>query len=107
MKYVIGILIVVLYLSNKYICDFIYSDNITKWWYLYIAILSLIIILAIKYKEKGNFIEKLFVSMVANNIYVLLAKDEFTYTLNDIWFIAIFTLAQYLKTHTKDDNEIN
>ena len=45
--------------------------------------------------------------MVANNIYVLLAKDEFTYTLNDIWFIAIFTLAQYLKTHTKDDNEIN
>lgn len=106
MKNVIGILIVVLYLSNKYICDFIFS-NVDKQWELYIAILSLIIILAIKYKEKGNFIEKLFISMVANNIYVLLAKDEFTYTLNDIWFIAIFTLAQYLKTHTKDDNEIN
>ena len=101
MKYVIGILIIVLYLSNKYICNFIYSD-VTKQWYLNHAILSLIIILAIKYKEKGNIIEKLFISMVANNIYVLLAKDEFSYTLNDIWFIAIFTLAQYLKTHTHD-----
>lgn len=106
MKNIIGILIVILYLGNSFICNLIYPNNDKKW-YLYIAILSLIIILAIKYKEKGNFIEKLFVSMVANNIYVLLAKDEFTYTLNDIWFIAIFTLAQYLKTHTKDDNEIN
>lgn len=101
-NYVIGIFLVIIYFGNSYICNLIYSDNIEKQWYMNYAILSLIIILAIKYKEKGNIIEKLFISMVANNIYVLLAKDEFSYTLNDIWFIAIFTLAQYLKTHTHD-----
>jgi hypothetical protein len=99
---IIGLILLAIYFTNSYICSFIFYYNIEKQWYLKYAILSLIIILAIKYKEKGNIIEKLFISMVANNIYVLLAKDEFSYTLNDIWFIAIFTLAQYLKTHTHD-----
>ena len=102
MNYVIGILIALLYFSNKFICDLVYYNDITRWWYLNHAILSFLVILAVKYKEKGSFVEKLFNSMVANNILMLLTKHEQSYSINDIYFIAIFTLAQYLKTHTHD-----
>lgn len=100
---IIGLLIVALYFGNWCICDFFYGDNIPKFWYLNNSIITICMVLAIKYKESSDFIEKFFISMVANNIYVLLVKSEHEYTLNDIWFIAIFTLAQYLKTHTKDE----
>lgn len=100
---IIGLLLVVLYLSNKYICDFFYADNINKFWDLNHAILTICLVLALKFKENGNFIEKLFISMVLNNIYVLIVKSEHTYTLNDVWFIALFTLAQYIKKEKKDE----
>lgn len=101
---IIGIFLVVLYLGNKQLCDFFYADNIEKYWYLNHAILTICIVLAIKFKESGNFIEKLFISMVLNNVYVLIVKQEIQYTLNDFWFIAIFTLAQYIKVN-KTTNE--
>lgn len=41
--------------------------------------------------------------MVLNNIYALLYKNETNYTLNDLWFVAIFTIAQYIKKEKKDD----
>ena len=99
----IGLLIVAIYFGNSVICDFFYVNNPHKWWYLNNSILAFCMILGIKYKESGTFIEKFFISMVANNIYVLLVKAEHTYTLNDFWFVAIFTLAQYLKVETKKE----
>ena len=99
----IGLLIVALYLSNKYICDFFYSDNVEKLWLLYVSILSACILLAIKYKSDNNFFEKLFNSMVANNIYVFLFKDETAYTLNDLWMIGIFFVAQYIGKFKKNE----
>lgn len=103
MNKVIGILIIALYFSNKYICDYFFPDNITKLWYLNSSILSFCVILAIKYKSENNFVEKLFNSMVVNNIYVLLFRQETTYTLNDLWFVTIFTVAQYLKKEKSND----
>lgn len=98
MKYkIIGSLIVALYFGNVYICDFFYLENPVKWWYLNHAILTICFVLALKFKESGTFIEKLFISMALNNIYVLVIKQEFQYTLNDFWFIGLFTLAQYIK----------
>jgi hypothetical protein len=99
----IGLLIVALCLSNKYICDFFYSDNVDKLWLLYVSILYACILLAIKYKSDSNFFEKLFNSMVANNIYVFLFKDETAYTLNDLWMIGIFFVAQYMVKLKKDE----
>lgn len=99
----IGLLIIALYLSNKYICDFFYSDNIEKLWLLYACVLSGCMLLAIKYKSDGNFIEKLFISMVLNNIYVILFKNETTYTLNDLWMIGLFFAVQYIGKLKKDE----
>jgi len=93
----IGLLIVATYFGNSVICDFFYVNNPAKWWHLNHAILTICFILALKFKESGTFIEKLFISMVLNNIYVLVVKQEFQYTLNDIWFIGLFTLTQYIK----------
>jgi len=99
----IGLLLVVLYFGNKYICDFFYIEDVYNWWGLNHAILTLCIIIAIKYKEKSNFIEKLFSSMVMNNIYVLLFKNETTYTLNDLWMVGIFFVAQYIGKKKKNE----
>jgi hypothetical protein len=98
-----GISIVLLYFSNSYICEFFFPYDIEKWYHLKFSIISLIIILAIKYKSENNFVEKLFNSMVVNNIYVLLFRQETTYTLNDLWFVSIFTIAQYLKKEKSND----
>lgn len=103
MNYAIGILIILLYFGNAHICYLVFPDNIDSWWDLNHSILSLIIILAVKYKAQNNVIEKLFNSMVLNNIYALLYKNETTYTINDLWFVVIFTIAQYIKIDKKDD----
>lgn len=103
MNYAVGILIVLLYFGNYQICEFFYSDDLYKWYQLKASILTLIIILAVKYKAQNNVIEKLFNSMVLNNIYALLYKNETTYTINDLWFVVIFTIAQYIKIDKKDD----
>ena len=94
----IGIFIVVLYFANYQICEFFYSDNILKFWYLKVAIYCLIILLAFEYKRKNIFIEKLFLAMIANNIIALLFNNEITYSINDVFFIATFTALQYIKS---------
>lgn len=99
----IGLLLVALYFGNKYICDYFFADNITQFWYLNNSIIAVCVIFALKYKWNGNFIEKLFTSIIINDIYVLLFKNETTYTLNDLWFVAIFTIAQYIKKDKKDE----
>jgi hypothetical protein len=103
MNRVIGILIVVLCLSNKYISEYFYPDNIEKLWFLYVSILYVCVLLSIKYKSDNNFFEKLFNSIIINDIYVLLFKNETTYTLNDLWMIGIFFVAQYIGKFKKDE----
>jgi hypothetical protein len=93
----IGILIVLLYFANYHICELIYPNDIPMFWKLKVAIYCLIILLAVEYKKQDNFIEKVFLAVVFNNIYVLLFKDETGYTLHDIYFIIIFTMLQYIK----------
>jgi hypothetical protein len=99
----IGILILLLYFGNYYLCELFFKNDPDKWWNLNHSIISLVIIISIKYKSENNFVEKLFNSMVVNNIYVLLFRQETTYTLNDLWFVSIFTIAQYLKKEKSND----
>jgi hypothetical protein len=98
-----GILILLLYFGNYQICELFFKNDLYKWYQLNASILSLIVIISIKYKSENNFVEKLFNSMVVNNIYVLLFRQETTYTLNDLWFVTIFTVAQYLKKEKSND----
>jgi hypothetical protein len=100
---VLGIIILLLYFGNYHISMFLSNGNNDLFWNIKPAIYSLIILIAIKYKENSNFIEKLFISMVMNNIYVLIFKDETTYTLNDLWMIGIFFVAQYIGKKKKDE----
>jgi hypothetical protein len=93
----IGILIVLLYFANYHICELIYPNDIPMFWKLKVAIYCLIILLAVEYKKLDNFIEKVFLAVVFNNIYVLLFKNEYDYTINDIYFILFFTAIQYVK----------
>jgi hypothetical protein len=94
---IIGILIIFLYFINYQVCDFFYPDGGLEFVKLKLAIYCLIILLAVEYKKLDNFIEKVFLAVVFNNIYVLLFKDETGYTLHDIYFIIIFTTLQYIK----------
>jgi hypothetical protein len=94
---VIGILIVTIYFTNYLICDFFYLNDNYNWLKLKISIYCIIILLAIEYKKKDTFLEKLFCAVIFNNIYVLLFRDETGYTFNDIIFIASFTAIQYVK----------
>ena len=103
MNKLIGISILTLYFTNFYICELIFKNDITKWWYLNRSILLILVILSIRYKRQNNFIEKLFSSIIVQNIYMLLVRNETTYTLNDLWFLAIFTAAQYIKTDKSND----
>ena len=94
---IIGILIITLYFTNYLICDFFYATDYYNWFKLKVSIYCLIILLAVEYKKQDNFIEKVFLAVVFNNIYVLLFKDETGYTMHDIYFIIIFTTLQYIK----------
>jgi hypothetical protein len=89
--------IAVLYFGNYHISLFLSNGNNDFYWDVNKAVYSLIIILSIHYKYKDIFIEKLFLSIVFNNIYVLIFKKEYNYTMHDIYFIAIFTAIQYVK----------
>ena len=94
---IIGILIIFLYFINYQVCNFFYPDGGLEFVKLKLAIYCLIILLAIEYKKQNIFLEKLFCAIIFNNIYVLLFNNETHYTLNDIYFIAFFTLTQYIK----------
>lgn len=98
---IIGILILILYFANYHICKFIYPNDTEMFWKLKVAIYCIIILLALKYKSSSTFVYKLFNAIVINNIYVLLCKNEFTYTHNDVLFIVTFTLIQYIKINAK------
>jgi hypothetical protein len=93
----IGILIVLLYFLGFHICDYFYPNGGVDFIKLRVSIYCLIILLAIEYKKQNIFLEKLFLAIIFNNIYVLLFNNETEYTLNDIIFIASFTAIQYLK----------
>ena len=93
----IGILIIALYFGNYHICELFYANDILKFWHLKVSIYCLIILLAFEYKKTNNFIEKVFLAVIFNNIYVLLFKNEYDYTINDIYFILFFTAIQYVK----------
>jgi hypothetical protein len=94
---IIGLIIVILYFTNYHICNLIYPEPTDDWFKLKVSIYCLIILLAVEYKKQDNFIEKVFLAVVFNNIYVLLFKDETGYTMHDIYFIIIFTMLQYIK----------
>ena len=98
---IIGILILILYFANYHICELIYPEGGLDFIKVKLSIYSIIILLALKYKSSGTFVYKLFNAIVINNIYVLLCKNEFTYTHNDVLFIATFTLIQYIKINAK------
>ena len=93
----IGVLIIVLYFGNYHICKAIYNGNVELFWHLKLSLHMLIILLAIEYKKQNIFLEKLFCAIIFNDIYVLLFKNETGYSLNDVYFIAIFTAIQYVK----------
>jgi hypothetical protein len=94
---IIGLIIAVLYFTNYHICNLFYSDGGVEWLKLKVVIYCLIILLSIEYKRQNLFIEKIFLAVIFNNIYVLLYKNETGYTLNDLYFISFFTLIQYVK----------
>jgi hypothetical protein len=94
---ILGILIIVLYFSNYQICEFFYAENLYNWYQLKFALLSLCFLLAIHYKSRNCFTEKLFVAIVINNIFVLIRHSEISYTMNDLIFITNLTAIQYSK----------
>jgi hypothetical protein len=94
---VIGAVIAFLYFANYHICKLLHNGDVEFFWYLKNSIYCIIILLAIEYKKKDTFLEKLFCAIIFNNIYVLLFRNETGYTLNDIIFIASFTAIQYVK----------
>jgi hypothetical protein len=93
----IGILIAIIYFANYHICELIYPNDINCWIKLKFALLSICLLLSFEYKKQNLLIEKIFLAVIFNNIYVLLFKNETDYTLNDVYFIAIFTAIQYVK----------
>lgn len=108
----IGAIIVLIYFANYHICEFFYPNDINCWIKLKFALLSICLLLSFEYKKQNLLIEKVFLAVIFNNIYVLLFKNETGYTLNDVYFIAIFTALQYTKIYAKQfyriySNDIN
>lgn len=97
----IGAIIVFLYFANYHICELIYNGDVDFFWELKVSIYCIIILLSFEYKKQNLLIEKVFLAVIFNNIYVLLFKNETGYTLNDVYFIAIFTALQYTKIYAK------
>lgn len=95
----IALLILLLYFGNYHISLFLSFGDNNFYWDINKAIYCIIILLALKYKDTNTFGSKLFNAIVINNIYVLLHKSEYTYNINDLYFIITFTAIQYVKFH--------
>ena len=93
----IGISIAIIYFANYHFCELIFPNDINSWIKLKFALLSICLLLSFEYKKQNLLIEKIFLAVIFNNIYVLLFNNETGYTLNDIYFIVIFTSLQYVK----------
>ena len=93
----LGLLIMALYFGNYHLSMFLSSGNNDLYWDINKCIYSALILLAIHYKSRNCFTEKLFVAIVINNIYVLIRHSEISYTMNDLIFITSFTAIQYAK----------
>lgn len=93
----IGILILIIYFGNYHICDFFYPNDNYNWFMLKFALLSICLLLAFEYKKQNVLIEKIFLAVIFNNIYVLLFNNETGYTMHDVYFIILFTVLQYIK----------
>lgn len=93
----IGAIIVLIYFANYHICNLVYPLGGLPFVKVKVAIYCIIILLSFEYKKQNLLIEKIFLAVIFNNIYVLLFKNETGYTLNDVYFIAIFTALQYVK----------
>lgn len=94
---VISIIIVFLYFANYHICEIIYPDGGMDWLKLRVAIYCTIILLSFEYKKQNTLIEKVFLAVIFNNIYVLLFNNETNYTIQDVIFVCTFTAIQYIK----------
>ena len=101
---ILGILIMVIYFANFHICKVFYEGDIKLFWDLKVSIYSILIIITITYKIQNNFIEKLFIAIVLNNICVLLINKEISYSMNDVFFITTFTVLQYVKHYLRVPN---
>jgi hypothetical protein len=93
----LGLLILALYFGNYHLSMLLSNGNNDLYWDINKSIYCLIILLAFEYKKQNLLIEKIFLAVIFNNIYVLLFKKEYDYTLNDVYFIVIFTAVQYAK----------
>lgn len=93
----LGLLIIALYFGNYHLSMYFSFGNNDLYWDINKTIYTLIILLAFEYKKQNLLIEKIFLAVIFNNIYVLLFKKEYDYTLNDVYFIVIFTAVQYVK----------
>lgn len=98
MNKVIGLILVLLYFGGSHIAYHLDGGNVDFFWDIKVSIYSIIIVLAWHYKPTDSFLEKLFISMVINNIYVLLMNGEHDYSFNDIVFVSFFTALQYAKS---------
>jgi hypothetical protein len=98
----LGILIIVLYFSNSFICEIIYPIDNEQWFRLKYGILTVILCLALEYKPQDNFLEKIFNAIVLQNAYILIFENENTYSWNDLTFIVVLTAIQYLKYFQKE-----
>jgi hypothetical protein len=87
---IIGASILIIYFTNYLICDYFYLNDNYNWLKLKFALLSVCLLLSFEYKRQNLFIEKIFLAVIFNNIYVLLYKNE-------LYFISFFTLIQYVK----------
>lgn len=93
----VGGFIVFLYFANYHICEIFYPNGGVEWVKLKMAIYCVIILLALEYRKQNLFIEKLFIAIVLNNLYLLIFEKETNYSINDLIFIATFVFFQYLK----------
>jgi hypothetical protein len=93
----LGLLIMALYFGNYHLSMFFSFGNNDLYWDINTSIYCLIVLLAVEYKKQNLLIEKVFLAVIFNNIYVLLFKNEYDYTINDIYFILFFTAIQYAK----------
>ena len=95
----IGVLIIVLYFLNSYICEIIYPLDNDNWFRLKYGILTVIVCLSLEYKSQNNFIEKLIKAIILQNAFILIFENETTYSIHDVSFIAFFIAVQYLKDY--------
>ena len=97
----LGILIIILYFSNCFICEAVHPIDNEQWFRLKYGILTIVLYLALEYKPQDNFIEKFSMQLCYKTLFLFLKMKILNHS---TIYLKCFKKEYVLKLYNNENN---